>query len=859
MGVVFRARDSRLGRDVALKCPWPRLSTDAVGRHRFLREARATSRLAHPTIVPIYEVFEDRDLPWIAMELVEGRMTLAEVLASGEPLPLDQILQHAEDLADALRAAHAKGILHRDIKPSNVLLGTDGRARLTDFGLARFFAPTDRPPEAPADGTSAVTEEGKVVGTIAYMAPEMLLGSPPDPRNDIFSLGVIIYEMCTGRAAFGPSSKWDAYQAVLRREPAAIARFNYEIPRSLERLVRKALAKRPEERYQDARDMLADIRTIRRRVASGTFDIEEELDIGRSRPRVATWLLLGASASMLLLAGWMGVTSARKKARPTLGTPRQLTTAPGAETDAAVSPTGNLVAYASDESGNFDIWLVDAKGGNPIRLTDDPASDRDPAWFPDGSSIAFVSERGGAKGIWKVASLGGSATLLVPNAIDPAISHDGRRIAFTRPDDSAYPRVFVAAIDAPDQAKLLVSEEVGRWGLMDPAWSPKDETIVFSDFEHLWVAKVADGTARQLTTLGDQDSRPAWSADGRAIFFSSFREGTFALWRIDADGTDEQRLSYGSGPEVSPSVSPAGDVLAFSTFVDDRDVGLKDLATGAFVRIRSQLTDYAPDLSPDGRRLIFNTYRWGGSATIASIDLDKLRPTGAIRKLTDWNDNLPRWSPDGRWIAFGRNEQRSRDVRDLWVLPADGGEAIRFDDDPAADVQPAWSPDGKRLAFASERDGLWQIWVKGIENGHPAGAATRVTSGRATNLFPEWSPDGRSIAFIRSDGFGTDAWMVDVADGHERRLTKAAEAQLVRWLPGSQGMLVAAVWDRAEYEIRRIDPVSGASRSLTPPVVLGPDSASALFDVDASGKKLAMTVYETRGDIWLIQGSPGSF
>jgi serine/threonine-protein kinase len=201
MGVVFRARDALLGRDVALKCPRPDLGADPVTRRRFLRESRAACRISHPTIVPVYEVFEDRDLPWIAMEYIDG-VSLTAALSSGDPLPVEAILQHTEDLTDALRAAHAKGVLHRDLKPGNVMIGRDGRARLTDFGLARFFVAPDEASEATTD-SDQLTREGKVVGTPAYMSPEQAVGEREvDARADIYALGVVGWQMLAGELPF---------------------------------------------------------------------------------------------------------------------------------------------------------------------------------------------------------------------------------------------------------------------------------------------------------------------------------------------------------------------------------------------------------------------------------------------------------------------------------------------------------------------------------------------------------------------------------------------------------------------------------------------------------------------------------
>jgi Tol biopolymer transport system component/serine/threonine protein kinase len=858
MGIVFRARDTRLGREVALKCPWPKLSTDPVSRHRFLREARATSRLAHPTIVPVYEVFEDRDLPWIAMELVEGRTTLAELLVSGDPLPLEQILPHAEDLTDALRAAHAKGILHRDIKPSNVLLGTDGRARLTDFGLAIFFETSHEPAGSPpSDAGSQVTEEGKVVGTLAYMAPEVLLGTKPDPRSDLFSWGVVLYEMCTGRAAFGPSSKWDAYNAVLHREPPAIGRFNYEIPRSLERIVRKALAKRPDERYQDARDMLADIRTIRRKMASGSWSAEDDLDVERPRTRRLIWALAGVAVASLGAAAWMALSKPHAPTFELLGDPHPLTSAPGAETQPAVSPDGNLVAYASDESGNFDLWLVDARGGNPIRLTDDAHEDSSPAWFPDGSALAFVSDRGGSSAIWKVAALGGSATLLVPDAESPAISPDGRRIAFTRRGPSGDPRVMLATIGAVDKTAPLCRENVGQWGQLSPAWSPDGTRIAFADHNHLWVASVADGSARQVTESKGVDSNPVWSSDGRSLLFSSFRGEAFALWRVEVESGRLERLTYGSGPEVEPSVDRRGDKLVFTTHSSDARIVVRDLATGVTNSATGYREDLHPALSPDGKTVIFTSDRWGGPGSIATESLDGTRLLSAsLHRVADFPAALPRFSPDGKWIAFWRVID---DARDIWIMPSEGGEATRFTDDPAADIHPAWSPDGRRIAFASERAGGSHIWVGGVANGRAAGPAYRVTSGPGTDMQPEWSPDATRLAFIRIDQHSSDVWLVGQDGRGERRLTVGAGATAARWFGALGTLLVSGRWGGAAYEVRELDLASGRIQPLSPPLGLGRDEVLAIFNIDAKGNVLVYNSRSERGDVWMIDAPAGRF
>jgi serine/threonine-protein kinase len=301
MGVVYRARDLQLGREVALKRPCDELVQDRDARKRFMREARSASSLSHPNIVQLFEVFEEADVPWLVMEMVKGVSLRASLDLRG-PVPVEDAIRHAEELAEALRAAHGRRILHRDITPKNVLLSEDGRARLTDFGLALPYVPPGEESSASTQSSPA-SEPGSVVGTPSYMSPEQALGRPLDPRSDIFSLGAVLYEMCSGRMAFPGAGRGDILDAVLHRAPEPISRHTYEVPEELERIIRKCLAKLPEERYQDAADLLSDLRALRRRreTAPGLEAPPEALR-PRRRSRLPAYAA-GLAAVAVLAAG----------------------------------------------------------------------------------------------------------------------------------------------------------------------------------------------------------------------------------------------------------------------------------------------------------------------------------------------------------------------------------------------------------------------------------------------------------------------------------------------------------------------------------------------------------------------------
>jgi Tol biopolymer transport system component/predicted Ser/Thr protein kinase len=847
MGIVYRAHDDRLGREVALKSPLPEQATDD-DRRRFLREARAASRVSHPHIVPIYEVFEEAGRPWLAMELVDGR-TLRSALRTNGALPLEDVLRIGEELADALDAAHDGGVLHRDLNPSNIMLTPRGGARLMDFGLARVAEPD--PSQA---STAAATSRGHLAGTLGYMSPEQILARQVGPPSDLFALGTVLYEMLTGRQAFAAASTGEVFDLTLHNDPPPLSQFVRDAPAEIQRIVTKALAKRPDERYQSARDISADLRALRRRLESR----DHEREASAVRPRRTEVLVAG-----LILAGVVVAAVAwyRSRAEPVLvlGTPRQLTALPGWEAEAAVAPEGSFVAYASDQSGNPDIWLLDVIGGETLRLTTDPAIDRDPTWFPDGSAIAFVSDRGGPPGIWRTPRLGGAATLVLANAEDPAISPDGSQIAFSRREASGFYRVGVTALSAPDKVRILTGSEHGLWDHRQPAWSPDGRTIVYAASRNLWTVPSTGGGATSLTDADAADSDPAWSRDGRIVYFSSNREGTRALWRVRAAGGPAERMTGGHGPERHPSVSADGTRLVFSTFVDNADLVLREIASGQEHRTGSERVERSPVFSPDGRALAFVSDRWGGRYDIWLQPLEAGRSAGEPRRLTDHTGSVaqPAFSPDGRWIAYHRVLEGQRDI---WIVSTSGGASIQFTADAAQDIHPDWSPDGRQIVFVSGRSGADQIWVAPVAAGQPRGTARPVTTGNLQPDAPTWSPDGSTIAFLGQGDDDREVYVI-APDGltPARKLTSGAGAWRVCWDRASGDLWASGFWGSSTLSLRIVDLHTGETRPPSMPVSMGSSFDSSDFDISWDGRRLAFAREELRGDLWVYEGGSKIF
>ncbi len=857
MGLVYRALDLDLDREVALKCPWPHLVGDADCRRRFLHEARATSRVSHANIVQILEAFEAEGYPWLALQYVAGP-DLGSLLASKGRLPVETVLRLGEDLASALKSAHDQGVLHRDIKPRNVLLTADDHALLGDFGLARLL------PRLDADSTlsnqsSTVTPAGAVLGTPRYMSPEQALGRPVDKRSDIFSLGVLLYEMCTGRPAFSPSERGGLYDAIIHGEPEPIARFTYEIPEDLERIIRKAMAKPPDERYQDAGELLADLRALRRRREFKQYSEAHPFE-PRGSPRRRRALLVWSAPIILLGAALVTYIYHRSRGD---ALPRsqalQVTRADEWAGQPAISPDGGRIAYASNVGGNYDIYVVDVHGGTPIRLTDDPTVDAYPDWFPDGRALAYASYRDGQASIWKCGQLGGGATLLLSNADQPGMSPDGTRLAFIRGTPGGYMRIGLVPVADTTRVRMLTDDHGGAWDHQHPAWSPDGRWICYATRHGLWIVSSSGGASRRLTREADLDQDPVWSPSGRTVYFSSYHEETMALWRVAVRGGAPERITLGDTRQCQPSISRDRSRLAYATEINATSLVIRNLETGKESAPPGLADAVQPAISPEQRRLVFVSSRGGTRSELWLQPLDGGEPSGPPRQLTDQPGDAshPAFSPDGRWIAYYRIIGEERDI---WVISARGGQPLRFTADPASDAQPTWSPDGTMLAFISDRQEGNHIWVAPIRDGRPAGSARMVSNAAVHAVAPAWSPDGTQIAFAGVDSRRSEAWVV-AADGQApaRQITQGASVTRVRWDPSRHDLLVCGTWGQDRYTLRRVSPLGGAARPLELPVDLGTDLGTVYFDVSTGGRWLVLTRTEMKGGIWLLEAQNGRY
>lgn len=847
MGVVYEARDTVLGRHVALKTPLTDPERAARWQRRFLREAQAASKVSHPGVVSVFEAFEHDGRLWLAMELVEGE-SLSEIVSRPARLPLADLLDFQESLAAGLQAAHAKRVLHRDIKPSNILISRDGIARLTDFGLAHVRLSDDEPTLTMPDLSEPLTEDGTVVGTLPYMAPEQILGRATDERSDIFSLGAVYYEMATGRRAFGAPGRGAVTDLILNVDPPPPSESNPDIPDELERIILKCLAKRPGERYQSAQELWIDLRSLRRRGSSSVSAI-------KSQPPARSRVLAAAAVVAAVVIAAIAVPLAlRWLSAPRLPdfTARKITDRAGLEREPAISPRGTEIAFCAAEDGNQEIWIADAGGGNPLRLTDHPAADHSPTWFPDGSALAFVSDRQGAEAVWQVPRFGGTPVLLIDDAADPEVSPDGSSLAFARYDEAGFSRIWVADLTQRGLERQLTGPKDGLWDHANPSWSPDGKTICYNDFRNLWLIDVERGSTRRLTTDDPPDTEPVWSPNGHFVYFTSYRSGTYAIWRVEVDSGDLAQLTMGMGPERQPSLSSDGRLLAYTTQSETSSIILMDRQTRESWRIDEDRFITEPTIAPDRSSVVYVSTR-DNAVGLWLARLPGNAQAGAPVQVTHHEGSCaaPSFSPDGRWIAYHRVIGGQRDV---WVIPSSGGLARQITADPAADVLPSWSPDGRRIAFCSDRDGATHVWTVPFSDSDDAVEATRLTEGEGTDLFPVWSPDGTVIAFVRYSHEASDVWQMP-ADGSKvpTQVTTAAHSRFLCWDHSTGRLLVSGMWGQAVPSVRSVDLATGESVPVDDAVPLTPLGEIVDMDLSRDGRLLALNEQEQRGDIWVLE------
>jgi Tol biopolymer transport system component len=715
MGEVYLAEDTRLGRKVALKFLPARFTCNPQHLQRFEREARTASALNHPNILTVYEIGHLGDSHYIATEYIEGK-TLRQRLTTGR-LELTEAIDIAIQIADALSAASAAGIVHRDIKPENIMVRRDGYAKVLDFGLAKLAERR----ELAGDGRAPnlLTQSGMVMGTLNYMSPEQALGREVDQRTDLFSLGVVLYEMLTGTPPFSTQAK--DFATLLNRANATVTDFGPALPAELQRIIGKALEQDCEIRYQSAADLRADLKRLKRDLDSGSLSQPtaparfRKLLNGSilARPIVVGALLaIFATLSYLL---WRPL-SDNKTQPPDWGQASfmAITKQPGEELFPSLTPDGRSLVYASRAEGNWDIYLQRVGGQTAINLTaDSPADDNHPAISPDGEHIAFRSERQGG-GIFIMEATGENLKRLTDFGYNPGWSPDGKQVvcAAAKTRDPANRSVIPSklwAINIATGESRIVSEGDAA----QPAWSPHGHRIAYWGLQKggqrdLWTIPAGGGEAVQVTDDEALDWNPVWSPDGTYLYFVSDRSGSMNLWRVRLE--EESGKVIGQ-PEAVRTPSSYCQHISFS-----RD-GRRIVYVNGFSKINIQHAVFDPEAETIAGPPVWVTE---GARQLDGLDL----------------------SPDGQWLVFSTQGEKQED---LLISRSDGsGSPRRLTDDGHRDRGPQFSPDGNQIAFYSDRSGSFEMWLIN-RDGSDLRQLTQTTSQAVYN--PVWSPDGARLAY----------------------------------------------------------------------------------------------------------------
>ena len=804
MGSVYLAYDGRLDRKIALKLLPFAFSSEENPVRRFQQEARAASALNHPNVCVIHEIGKTDDgRHYIAMEYVAG-MTLRQHMAT-HPMKPAQALEIATQVAAALAAAHDAGIVHRDIKPENLMVRNDGLIKVMDFGLAKVATVSDVVDDRASTKILVRTEPGMVMGTMAYMSPEQARGLEIDARTDIWSLGVVLYEMLTGKFAFVGATSSDLIVSILDREPLPLSRHLPDVPQELQRIVSKSLRKDKEERYQVVKDLLLDLKSLKQELEfearlqhSGQLVSSDEigsrevtglvLSAEHTNRKPLFWTI-GILGSLLLLAvsAWY---LSRLITKPGPGqsvlAAVPLTTDPGFEGMPSLSPDGSQVAFGAfgEKLDNLDIYVKLIGGGPPIRLTSDPAVDKFPAWSPDGRSIAFIRERGDQQEVLLIPALGGperklaqiATDLLVLSLNHPYLSWtaDSKYLVIVdRASSGEPPGLFVLSV-ATGEKRRLTTPPAPALGDTDPAVSPDGRALAFvrlvSDGNsQLYVLPLSEdclptGEARHLDLPREWVGSPAWTQDGREIICAAGpRWGSEGLWRVSVTDS-EQPVYLASLGKTShhPTLSRQGNRLVYAAWTADQDIWRAEVSgrkgTGSTVKlIASTRAESSPQYSPDGSRIAFWSVR-SGNEEIWVCNGDGSNPV----QLTSLKSSsgTPRWFPDGRRIVFDFQKEGQTDI---YVIDTDTRVPRRLTSDPSDDVTPSVSHDGKWIYFASRRTGRWEVLRMPADGGE----AVQLTHGGG--FLPFESPDGK-VVYYQKVPDDSDVWKVPTAGGEETRV-----------------------------------------------------------------------------------------
>ena len=836
MGVVFRARDETLHREVALKLPSTNTLTDGESRKQILREARAASALNHAHICTIYEVGEVDGQPYIAMEYLAGETLSRRIPPNG--LPTELVLDLGAQVADAMDHAHSQGILHRDLKSANVRMTSSGQLKVLDFGLAMNVK------EVSLEGATRSTnvDSGSVVGTLAYLAPELLQGKPPDTRTDIWSLGVLLYEMAAGALPFQGRTGFELTTAILRESPAALPT---QVTPGLRAVIMHCLAKDPESRYQRASETRAALEALQSDTGVSPRAAAPPAEKSAARYLLSIAGLLAAAAAFLFVYGRFSKPSGGMQ---TGGKLRLFISTETTLSGPALSPDGKMVAYVQNSDGRQDLYVSRLAGGEHVRLTNDNSRKDAPQFSPDGEKIVFERQVANAaqSELCLIPALGGSVVPLVSGAEDPAWSPDGSRLAFILEKQADPQALVTSAVDGSDLRVVLKGDDLYPF-LATPSWSPDGSLLAVQRSRgginrDIWIVPAQGGDPTRLTKddPGVVSDSPVFEPNGRGVIHRSTRGGASNLWWQPLGGKSPVQLTTGPGPDSSPSVARNG-TIAFLNSRWRNTLILLSLANGESTTL---LTDssrlWGPVFSPDGKDIAYSRDEPNGLWHLWVV------PTsgGGARQLTSGNvpEIYPRFTPEGDAIFFNT---WGAEPLSLGRVPSNGGpQRPALSPGSGSDAYGDVSPDGRSVVFVRTQNKVSHICIAST-----GGSGQARQLGNITGTVPRWSPDGQWISFSPNRTASSGVFIVH-PDGSGLRRISENGGWAVWWPDGEQlGFQVIGQDGNEQIKVFRLK--TGEIRTLPNVHFVGTNHP---FDISRDGKWLTTTNYQHLSDeIWLLE------